>query len=147
MSSKKEKIQTLTAGWIGCDRDARYLGYFECFNQGRFYEAHDVLEDLWLERRREPEGDFYKALIQLAGAFVHLQKNRLHPAAALLRRAAQHLGRYPAEMEGIRVSDLLSLIGDWADRLERSGFRDNPLHQRHPPRLALPAPAAPGPAN
>jgi len=144
MSSKKEKIQTLAAGWTGRDRDARYLGYFECFNQGRFYEAHDVLEDLWLERRRAPEGDFYKALIQLAGAFVHLQKNRLQPAAALLHRAADLLGRYPPEMEGLRVPDLLALIGDWAGWLERSGFRINPLNQRHAPRLTLPAPAGPG---
>ena len=66
---------------------SNYLGYFELFNAQLFYEAHDVLEELWLPIRREPQGDFYKGLIQLAGAFVHLQKNRLRPAAALFKLA------------------------------------------------------------
>ena len=54
--------------------DAHYLGYFACFNRGWFYEAHDVLEELWLANRTGPNYAFYKGLIQLAGAFVHLQK-------------------------------------------------------------------------
>src|SRR5262245_57748525 len=28
--------------------DPRYTGYFTCFNARQYYEAHDVLEDLWL---------------------------------------------------------------------------------------------------
>src|SRR5688500_13861280 len=31
--------------------DPRYTGYFTCFNLGQYYEAHDVLEDLWLGER------------------------------------------------------------------------------------------------
>ena len=78
-------IQDLQGGEL----DPHYAGFFECFNQQLFYEAHDVLEELWLPRRREPDGLFYKGLIQLAGAFVHLQKDRLSPAAALFRLARQ----------------------------------------------------------
>jgi predicted metal-dependent hydrolase len=36
--------------------DPRYWGYFRTFNEGRFYEAHDVLEDLWLECRGKTIG-------------------------------------------------------------------------------------------
>ena len=50
-----------------------YAGYFECFNQGDYYEAHDVLEHLWLECRDENHL-YFKGLIQIAGAFVHLKK-------------------------------------------------------------------------
>ena len=57
--------------------DPRYAGYFALFNQQKFYEAHDILEDLWLPDRHGVNGSFYKGLIQLAGAFVHLQKQRL----------------------------------------------------------------------
>ena len=78
----------------GQSLDAHYLGYFECFNQGLFFESHDVLEELWLAQGRGPNYAFYKGLIQLAGAFVHLQKNRLRPAAALFRLAQTNLTPY-----------------------------------------------------
>ena len=30
------------------DYDRRYLGYFDCFNRQHYFEAHEVLEALWL---------------------------------------------------------------------------------------------------
>ena len=33
--------------------DPCYQGYFRCFNEGQYYEAHDVLEHLWLGNGRE----------------------------------------------------------------------------------------------
>ena len=69
--------------------DPRYLEFFDCFNRQLFYEAHDKLEPLWLTMRQSADGDFFKGLIQLAGAFVHVQKGRPQPARALLRRARQ----------------------------------------------------------
>jgi predicted metal-dependent hydrolase len=82
VSKKSPRIAAMIAGLSRPGMDPHYLGYFECFNQQLFYEAHDVLEELWLAQRRQPNDLFYKGLIQLAGAFVHLQKNRLKPAAA-----------------------------------------------------------------
>src|SRR5260370_16823440 len=55
------------------DDRAYYRAYFQLFNDQQYYEAHDVLEQLWL-KALEPDIQFYKGLIQLAGAFVHLQK-------------------------------------------------------------------------
>ena len=42
-------------------------------------------------QRHTPNDGFYKGLIQLAGAFVHLQKDRLRPAASLFRLAQKYL--------------------------------------------------------
>src|SRR5215510_9480322 len=95
MSKKSSKIAALIEGCRGRELDAHYLGYFECFNRQLFYEAHDVLEQLWLAQRSGTNGDFYKGLIQLAGGFVHLQKNRLRPAAALFKLADANLQKYP----------------------------------------------------
>src|SRR5436189_6188294 len=96
MSKKSPMIAALIANCQGQELDAHYLGYFECFNRGLFYEAHDVLEELWLPNRNGANGPFYKGLIQLAGAFVHLEKGRPPPAAAVLRLARATLERYPA---------------------------------------------------
>ena len=121
----------------GRELDARYLGYFDCFNRRLFYEAHDVLEDLWLPDRHGANGNFYKGLIQLAGAFVHLQKNRLRPSAALFKLAQANLEKYPARHEQLDLAAVRALIADWLQRLEQGGFTVNPLTAQTGPRLEL----------
>lgn len=121
----------------GRELDARYLGYFDCFNRRLFYEAHEVLEDLWLPDRHGANGNFYKGLIQLAGAFVHLQKNRLRPSAALLQLAQSNLEKYPARHEQLDLAAVLALIADWLQRLERGAFTVNPLTAQTGPRMEL----------
>lgn len=117
--------------------DAHYLGYFECFNRQLFYEAHDVLEELWLPDRKGFNGDFYKGLIQLAGAFVHLQKHRLKPSAALFRLAAANLKKYPPEHEHLHLPGVLRVIETWLQALERHDFQRNPLSDDRVPELRL----------
>ena len=51
MSKKSEKIAAMVEPFRGQSLDARYLCYFALFNRQLFYEAHDVLEDLWLPER------------------------------------------------------------------------------------------------
>lgn len=114
-----------------------YLGYFDCFNQCRFYEAHDVLEQLWLKDKYGPNGAFYKGLIQLAGAFVHLQKNRLRPAAALFKLAHANLERYPRGHEHLNLETTCQLARKWLEDLERDRFGVNPLTDRNTPELKL----------
>ena len=137
MSKKSAMIAALIASCQGQELDAHYLGYFECFNRGLFYEAHDVLEELWLPNRNGSNGPFYKGLIQLAGAFVHLQKGRLQPAVALLKLAYANLQKYPAIHERLAVNDVLGLIGHWRERLETNCATCNPLSAETAPRLAL----------
>src|SRR3989338_8259692 len=70
--------------------DPHYLGYFECFNRQMHYEAHDVLEELWLQTKG-PLHHYYNGLIQLAGAFVHLKNRKFDPAARLFRLCRKYL--------------------------------------------------------
>ena len=80
MSGKSSRISVLWEGVDARGRDVRYAAYFHHFNRGDYYEAHDVLESLWLEQGRKAESAaFYQGLIQLAGGFVHLRKHHEHP--------------------------------------------------------------------
>ncbi len=121
----------------GQELEAHYLGYFDCFNRQLFYEAHDVLEDLWLPDRHGENGNFYKGLIQLAGAFVHLQKDRLRPAAALFKLALTNLEKYPGEHKQLDLRKVQLLAQNWLSELERGRFNRNPLTAAHVPLLKL----------
>jgi predicted metal-dependent hydrolase len=142
MSHKSARIAAMIESFRGQSLDAHYLGYFDCFNRQLFYESHDVLEDLWLPDRHGADGNFYKGLIQLAGAFVHLQKNRLRPSAALFKLAQANLEKYPPRHEHLDVAAVRALIADWLQRLERGGFTVNPLTAATAPQLGLIKPAA-----
>ena len=137
MSKKSPRIAKLIEECQGQRHDAHYLGYFHCFNQQLFYEAHDVLEELWLTQRQGPNYAFYKGLIQLAGAFVHLQKKRLRPAAALFKLSRKYLSAYPAIHENLDMQQVAELTATWLSDLENSDFSQNPLDQRPAPTLRL----------
>lgn len=117
--------------------DPHYTGYFELFNGQKFYEAHDVLEHIWLKDKYGVNGAFYKGLIQLAGAFVHLQKNRMKPSAALFKLAQANLEKYPATHEDLNLETTLNFISKWLGDLESANFEINPLAKNGAPELNL----------
>ncbi len=59
---KSPKIDALIAGFPdtpGFDR--HYTGFFHCFNAQLYYEAHDVLEEVWLPIRGQAQAKYYQA--------------------------------------------------------------------------------------
>ena len=137
VSHKSARIATIIESFREQELDAHYAGYFDCFNRQLFYEAHEVLEDLWLQDKHGPNGAFYKGLIQLAGAFVHLQKNHPRPAAALFKLALANLEKYPRQHERLDVAAACGLIRNWLGSLEAAPFEKNPLTNENQPKLAL----------
>jgi predicted metal-dependent hydrolase len=139
VSRKSARVAAMVESHRGQKIDPHYAGYFHCFNRQQFYEAHDVLEHIWLPDKHGANGAFYKGLIQLAGAFVHLQKNRLRPSAALFKLARTNLEKYPAHHDGLDMKMVLALIEKWLGELESKNFEINPLTAGHAPKLELAA--------
>jgi predicted metal-dependent hydrolase len=137
VSHKSARIIAMIESYRGQEYDAHYVGFFDCFNRQLFYEAHEVLENLWLADKHGVNGAFYKGLIQLAGAFVHLQKNRLRPAAALLRLTQANFATYPRQHEGLDLTAAARLIETWLNAVETSQFAVNPLTPANAPRLKI----------
>jgi len=114
-------------------------GYIECFNSGRYYEAHDVLEDLWLRQGKgHPDYHFHKGLIQLAGGFVHLRLQHLHPrhpkhgrrcapARRILLLSAGNLSTYPGLHHGIDVRGAIQLAEETAESIKSGSYRMDPF--------------------
>jgi predicted metal-dependent hydrolase len=135
--NKHERIAEFARQFEGQGTDPRYAGYFALFNAQKFYEAHDVLEDLWLADKHGANGNFYKGLIQLAGAFVHLQKNRLHPSVALFKLARTNLEKYPVSHQRLNSTAVLKLIEIWMHGVESEHFKKNPLEEFPTPTICL----------
>lgn len=148
---KHDKIAARFAGLIAAEAGGHhpcYTEYFRLFNEREYYAAHDVLEHLWLGSEGE-QHTFYKALIQLAGGFVHLQHQhrepdhrihgrRLRPAARLFKRCAELLEPLPDSYEGLDVVAIRALALGQADELARSGFTGNVWTPATAPRLDPP---------
>jgi predicted metal-dependent hydrolase len=142
MSHKSPKIDALLAGIEpvpGFDR--HYVGFFRCFNSQHYYEAHDVLEEVWLPIRGQPQAKFYQGLIQMAGGFVHLQKGRLDPAARLFALALKNFETYPSRHAGVDLEALRHLCQHHREEIIKSHATLNPWSREHPPKLALPSAA------
>jgi len=154
--NKRERISQLLAEATGEDvqldradveTNPYYLGFFHCWNEQRYYEAHDVLEQLWLNTE-SPDADFFKGLIQAAGAFVHLQKRfehpshakhsrRLPPAVRLFRLAEKNLANFAPWHHGLDVAALCQLLSRYADEIVASDYTINPWSPETAPKLKL----------
>ena len=124
-----------------------YRAFFHCWNEQRYYEAHDILEQLWL-KGDSSDVNFFKGLIQAAGAFVHLQKQfehpshakhsrRLPPAVRLFRLAERNLSSFTPRHHGLDVIGLCQLLRAYADRIAASDYKMNPWSPDTAPRLTL----------
>ena len=94
--------------------DPRYIDYFHLFEEGKYFEAHEVLEGLWRETKDETR-EFYHGLIQLAAALVHFQKGNLKGAKELFRTASSYLKPYRPRYEGVEISKVLRDFGKFLD--------------------------------
>ena len=137
MSHKSEKIAAMIQSFQGGEFDPHYLGFFKCFNQQQYFEAHEVLEELWLAQRGKANGRFYKALIQLAGAFVHIRKERRLPAIALFKLCDDNLSIYPSPHEALDISKTRDMIRSWILVLETDAQFRSTLATRTWPNLRL----------
>jgi predicted metal-dependent hydrolase len=95
-----------------CVDSARYLTGIDLFNRAEFFDAHEVLEDVW---RAAPEGEkkFLQGIIQVAVALYHHGNGNSIGARSVLRRAFRNLSRYPEGFGGLHLASLLSSIADW----------------------------------
>ena len=126
-----------------------YRAYFRCWNEQRYYEAHDVVEQVWLNTESDDD-NFFKGLIQAAGGFVHLQKNyeqpthakhgrRLRPAVRLFELAEKNLRPFAPKHHALDVAALLDLLRTTRERIVAADFKTNPWSPQNAPKLELSA--------
>jgi predicted metal-dependent hydrolase len=108
-----------------------YVAYVRLFNAGHYFEAHEVLEDLWAVEVA-PLREYYKGLIMIAVALCHWERGRPAPALRLWRLGIGRLEAYPRQYAGLDTTE-------WRGRLAAAFARLSEDHATpFPGRAALP---------
>ena len=91
-----------------CDfSDPRIDEGIRLFNEGLFFECHDVLEDFWTEQTCV-ERPVFQGLIQAAVALFHFEEGNLGGARRMYFSSRANLCGFPAVVGGMDLQGLLT---------------------------------------
>ena len=97
---------------------AFYLEFRRLFDAGEYFEAHEVLEDLW-RVTEGPDRKFYQGLIQLAVVLHHVRRGNVVGARNVLITCRNHLAPYRPRHRDLDVDALLAFADRVDERLDR----------------------------
>ena len=95
------------------------------FNEGRYWDCHETLEDLWRETPY-PLRFAYHALIKAAVGFHHLSRRNRNGARLKLSDAVRLLSLFQPEILGIRTDMLRNVVSKRLSLLEEDQPTDWP---------------------
>ena len=96
------------------------------FNDGAFFEAHDTLEDLWMDVRGENRL-FLQGLIQVSIGCYHLTCKNFPGADHLLPRGLEKLETYPDNQCGVNVGQFLEEVRTTLQAVRQTREGDQPV--------------------
>ncbi|MEX0736237.1 MAG: DUF309 domain-containing protein [Bacteroidota bacterium] len=99
--------------------DERFHQGIREFNRRFFFEAHDILEDLWHEYR-EDDRLFLQGLIQVAVGCYHLESGNWKGANSQFSKAIAKITPYEPIHQGLVVDELLRDIRRCLIHVEQS---------------------------
>ena len=114
---------------------AQLVAAARAFNAGRYFEAHEQLEDA-LDGVSSELWDLFIGLIQIAVGYHKATQHLWNGAAGMLQRGLDKIAPYPETAAGLRLEALRQRVRDDITSL-RSGAFDSEAFARHPPRLQL----------
>ena len=82
--------------------DLLFLDGLRLFNEKKFYDAHEVWEELWSEYK-VPDSLFVQALIQLSVGFYHMECMNINGARGLFKKTLPKLDKYLPEQRGLNI--------------------------------------------
>jgi predicted metal-dependent hydrolase len=95
-----------------------YLHGIALFNQGKFFDAHEVLEDVWRASSHE-EKKIWQGLVQVAVALHHYSTGNRVGMRSVLVRAMKNLAGHPPKFHGIQIPRLLKSLERWLEAFDQ----------------------------
>lgn len=96
-----------------------YLRGITLFNESKFFDAHEVLEDVWRAASQE-EKKIWQGLVQVAVAMHHYSTGNRVGMRSVLVRAMKNLAGHPRNFHNIRVPQLLESLAQWLEALDNN---------------------------
>ncbi len=94
----------------------------ELFNQGRYWDAHEVWERDWTPDRKGPDSGFYKGLIQVAAGCLHYTRRNRRGALHKWRSGADYLRPYLPLHRGVRLAPLVAAVDGYLEAMASSAW-------------------------
>ncbi len=104
------------------ERLARGIDFF---NREYFFEAHDEIEELWMDARHKEHRDLFHGLVNMATGFYHYRMNNFAGMRSQLMKGFAKLSALPPVCMGCNLGKLLDESWPFLHALE-SGSRDFP---------------------
>jgi predicted metal-dependent hydrolase len=111
------------------------------FNRAHFFDAHEVLEDVWRSLPRDrPSRRHLQGMVQLAVAFHHESKGNHVGARSVLERAVRNLNGADSSFPDLDLDRLRAELEVWRRYLDDSeGADEKKLDWRDVRRHTAPA--------
>lgn len=129
---------------IGMEYDAtheriyprEYLEGIRHFNAGRYYDAHEIWEEIWL-RSTDAEKLFYQMLIQAAVGLYHIERGNRHGAQSLYERVCEKLQKLPDVFMSLDVAEFARQFDAFCTGWSESKAEAAPSTDRPRPLIRL----------
>jgi uncharacterized protein len=92
---------------------------------GRFFEAHEELEDAWRAAQAE-ERDFFQGLVHFTVAWYQAGRGNRVGCERQLEKAARRLAPYAPEHRGVDVASILRQVEAAAETVRRGSLELRP---------------------
>jgi uncharacterized protein len=89
--------------------EAAFKRGIEAINAGRYFEAHEELEEAWRAASAE-ERDFFQGLVHVAVAWYQAGRGRPVATARQLEKAARRLAPFAPRHRGVDVEAVLAQV-------------------------------------
>ena len=80
---------------------------FELFNAGRYWHAHEALEEAWLEEAGEVR-NLYRGILQAGVVYLHVTRSNYRGVVKVYQRSTRWLDPFPDRCRGVDVGRLKS---------------------------------------
>ncbi len=116
------------------DSSDHFAAGVDLFNAGRFFEAHEAWEQVWM-RCAGAEKVGIQGLIQAAAAMVHLERGNREGAQSLYEKSREKLAVLPETYCGLDIGDFRRALNDFFNSalISPAGSSPQPpkLHPHH----------------
>jgi CheY-like chemotaxis protein len=104
---KHLRVQNTSDAAAACEGALSELGLagIALFNQGEYFEAHEVLEDAWNEDQSAAR-ELYRAILQVAVAYLQIERGNYRGAVKMFLRVRQWFEPLPDICRGVNIAGL-----------------------------------------